>query len=685
MSMLSVDQIASAMPSGTVTNGSRKRVTTSQITTGNDDISTVQWAEEKLQDDKNNRTQFDNQWYMNLAFYSGRQYMTWSAPYATASGLYQRMYEPPAPPWRVRLVTNKIRAIIRKEHANLTKENPEPYVIPATTDDDDLLAARAAEACFEFLWRELHCRRKLRQAIWWTCLTGTGFLKTWFNPLAIDASGQMGSIEVDLVTPFHLYVPILDEQDIENQPHITQVTAKPVDWVKDTYGVDIEADSTTGTSTLDQKYLSALGLQSLTGIETVLVKEMWVKPCVMFPQGAVVIWAGDSTPLLIQDSLPYGHGEYPFTKFTHIPTGRFYGESTITDLIPLQKEYNRTRSQVIEAKNRMARPQLIAPKGSVDPNRITTEPGLIIFYTPGYTPPTALKMEPIPSYVMDDMQRCITDMADISFQHEVSKGHTPPGVTAATAISYLQEEDDSSLADTVASIEEGVEKIGKHFLEFIQEFWVNDRTVTIVGSDNAYESMVMSQTNIAGNTDLNIQAGSAMPRSRAAKQAFITQLGQMGWIPPDRALRYMDMAETGRLYEELQIDVRQAQRENLKMLNGEQVPVNTWDDHQQHVLEHNNERKKQKFENSPDQVKQLFEQHVQMHQMVMQQNMVQAQGGMGAGPGAPMVPGGPPGPGVPSGGPPPNLLHAPGGTAHAITQQVRMPFINPMQGAQGPP
>ena len=660
------------------TNGIGTRSSAQSVILNSEDTAIVQWAEKKLQTDKNNRVPFENQWYTNLSFFFGRQYIAWSGPYPTAQGMYQRMYEPPAPPWRVRLITNKIRAIIRKEHAQLTKENPEPYVIPATSDDDDVAAARAAETIFEFLWKDLHVRRKMRQTVWWMCLTGTGFMKDWVNPLEVDSSGQPGKLEVDMITPFHLYVPLLDEQEIENQPWITQVMAKSTDWVEKTYGVKVEPDTKSGPSILDQKYLSALGLQNVSGIESVVVKEMWIKPCSQFPEGGQIIWSGNNTPLMIKEGWPYNHKQYPFTKIQHIPTGRFYGESVITDLIPLQKEYNRTRSQVIEAKNRMAKPQLIAPKGSVDPNKITTEPGLIIFYTPGYTPPTPLKMEPIPAYVMDDMNRCVTDMADIAFQHEVSKAQTPPGVTAATAISYLQEQDDTALADSVTSIEEAVERVGSHLLENVQQFWVLERTVRIVGMDGQYESYVLSQADIAGNTDLSIQAGSAMPRSRAAKQAFITQLGQMGWITPDRALRYMDMAETGRLYEELQIDVRQAQRENLRMLAGEQVAVNTWDEHTQHVMEHNNERKKQKFENSSDQVKQLFEQHVQMHQMVMAQNMAQIQGGMGAGPGAPMGPGNSTGPDLPGGGPPGAIPNASNRSAQPINQPVRMPPINPM-------
>jgi hypothetical protein len=52
------------------------------------------------------------------------------------------------------------------------------------------------------------------------------------------------------------------------------------------------------------------------------------------------------------------------------------------------------------------------------------------------------------------------------------------------------------------------------------------------------------------------------------------------------------------------------------------IPVNTWDNHQLHVLYHNQFRKGQAFENLPDFVKQIFEQHVQMHIAAMGAEMV---------------------------------------------------------------
>lgn len=587
-----------------------------------EDRETVESVEGMFEQARKNRLQFERQWYTNMAFYFGKQNVQWAPGVAGNSA---RLWEPPAPSWRVRLISNKIRPITRAELAKITKERPQAFVIPATSDDDDLAAARAAEAIYEHLWRTLNGNRIIRRTMFWTLLCGTSFIKDWYDPEKTDPGGATekvtGMVQMEPVTPFHLYVPDPQEEEIENQPYVVHALSKDPEWVSARFGKNVQADSGAGAGLLEQKFLSALGIQNSPKTH-VAVKEIWIKPNRKHPKGAVIIWAGD-TLLHKADEWPYAHGEYPFTKFDHIPTGRFYADSTIPDLIPLQKEYNRTRSQLVEAKNRMAKPQLVAPRGSVDPNKITSEPGLIVFYTPGFAPPEPIPLVNIPSYAVQELDRCQRDMDDISSQHEITRGSTPPGVTAATAISYLQEQDDSKLANTVASVEEGVERIGQHFLSHVQSFWTAQRKIKVVGDDGQFETFMFSRSDIRDNTDLKIEAGSATPRSRAAKQAFITELGKMGWIPPDRALRYLDMAETGRLYEEMQIDARQAQRENLKMKMGVPQAVNSWDNHETHIIEHDNYRKKQAFENLPDELKLLFETHVMQHRQIIAQSMGQ--------------------------------------------------------------
>lgn len=592
-----------------------------------------------LDDARQARIKYERTWYENLAFFGGKQYVQWSNRAVSATGI-ARLYEPPAPPWRVRLVSNKIKPVIRKELAKVTKEKPQPYVIPASTDDDDLAAARAAESIFDHLTRELEFNKVLRQMLFWELICGTAFIKDWYDPKSPDAQGIQGKIYLEPVNPFQLFVPTPAEPDIENQPYIIHGLTKSLEWVKDKYKKDVEADSGKSAAVMDGAFLTAMGLPQPSK-DTTTVYECWIKPCGKYPQGGVITWAGD-TLLSVHDAWPFENPDYPFTKFGHVPSGTFYDDSVIPDMIPLQKEMNRTRSQIVEAKNRMAKPQLIAARGSVDPNKMTSEPGLIIFYTPGFAKPEPIPLIPLPNYVIDEVGRCQQDMDDISGQHEISKGGTPSGVSAATAISFLQEQDDAMIAPTITSIEEGVARVGRHVLGYVKQFWEAERTIRVLGENQAYEVFNFNKSSIRGNTDLHVQAGSSTPRSTAAKQAFITELMDKQYITPQQGLRYLEMAETSRMHEEMAVSERQAQRENLRMMNGEDVTVNSYDEHQVHLQEHDMFRRKQAFERSDEQVKMRFEMHVALHRQLTAQTQ-----------GTPIMPGEPAPSLSPEGGPPP--------------------------------
>ena len=552
---------------------------------------------------KQDRIVFERQWYINVAFYFGKQYVQWAPG---VNNNLTRLYEPPAPRWRVRLITNKIKPIVRREIAKFTKEKPQFYALPASSEDADVAAAKAAESIAMFQLDQTKFNARIRQVAFWESLCGTAFIKDSYN-----ASTNQSQIEA--LSPFHIYVPNLQEIEIENQPYVIHSTGMLPDLVEDRYGVRLTPDSFGSGATLEQKMFNSVSGTQKNNL--VQVKEMWVKPCRKYPEGAVITWASEQI-LYVHTPWPYSHGEYPFTKFDHVPTGRFYGGSVVDDLIPLQKEYNRSRSQIIEAKNRTSKPQLLAARGSINPNKVTSEPGLIIEYTPGFPAPSPLQPVSLPSYVIQEQDRLDKDIMDVSAQGEIAKGDTPPGIEAASAIAYLQEESDSIFGPTLTNMEEGVEKIGQHLLSHAKDFWDEKRKVTVVGANKAAEVHYFSMADIDGEIDLRVEAGSAMPRSLAAKQAFLFQLVDRG-LPLDRAMKYLNMAESGKLYEEIHIDEQQVDRENLKLISGEAIGINTWDAHDQHVLGHNNKRKTQEFELADEVTKRQFEMHVMMHMMAM--------------------------------------------------------------------
>jgi hypothetical protein len=623
-------------------------------------VATIKEWKNKI---KTGRTKLENQWNLNLAFYAGKQNVI---PIPGVGGM-SRLTVGKAPYWRSRRVFNHIRPLMRTELSKMTSQKPTAIVVPNSQDDEDVFAAEAAQAVYEGIYQGKKLDREIRRAVFWSVITGTGFLKVLWDPMAVDVvSDQMGDLKVTPEMPYNVYVPDFRCETLEEQPYLIHAQNFPVEKVRamlsNVQGFDpskIIADTKSTDDPLSTVWLEMEGKTEFE--DTVEVLEVWIKPGTdrRWPNGAMLTIASDQ---LIQyvEGWPYVHGMYPFAKISGIPNGKFYADSTIVDLIPIQQEYNRTRNQIIEAKNSMAKPQLIAAQGSVDASKITTEPGQVITYKPGLPPPQPLPLQPLPSYVMDEVERLYRDFEDISGQHEISKGSPPAGVTAATAISFLSEQDDAKLTPQVRELETAIETIGHQILCLVSQFWETPRVVKQVGADSSFNAAVFKGADIKGNTDVRVEAGSALANSKAARQAFLMDMMKMGFLPVDIGLELLEMGNVASLYERIKIDERQAQRENLRMstldekaalqyidqraaweqmggadpATGETImppkppyPVNSFDDHGKHIDTHNRFRKSQAYEQLPPALKSVIDEHVNAHVAALMQMMPETQAG----------------------------------------------------------
>lgn len=642
----------------------------------------VAWMKAEYTKCKTNRKIEENDWYINLAFYNGYQYHDWRS----VNGK-EGLQEEPNPAGLPRITVNRIEPIIRTEVAKTTSGQPSASVVPASNDEDDLLAANAAEQ----LWQSIYDKARfqtnvLQPAEFWRAITGNGFIKSYWDPnveiktpvtdidpltmektVRQEVTGK-GDVRFEPLSPFHLFVPDLAQEDIEQQPYIFTVYTKSEEWIKQNFSSVLPKNFTpTKVSASDVEDAALMDLRGVDNArpDSVLVIEMWVKPggCKWLPKGGLVTIVDDEIVQYSDQGIPYSHGEFPVSHLHGIQNGKFYRRSVIKSLIPLQREYNRVRSQIIHAKNLMAKPQMMYQDGSVDPRKITAKAGVWIPVRPGFQYPQPVPIQPLPNYVLQEVQQLASDFEDLSGQHQISKGAAAPGVTAATALAYLGERDDAYLTTIFNSIEAAVEKLARQSLALFVQYVQTARLIKTVGNDGSYDAMMLSGADVASGTDIRVESGSALPTSKAARQSLITEWMKMGFISPEEGLRVLEMGMLKQYYNLIKIDENQAQRENLSMkkLTEEQImqanmawqqtggvdemgqpaqqpPIiatHSYDNHAVHIEIHNRFRKSQSFELLPDAIKEEFQKHISLHEMALQQQaMEQMMLGTGAPQGA---------------------------------------------------
>jgi ATP-dependent Lon protease len=127
------------------------------------------------------------------------------------------------------------------------------------------------------------------------------------------------------------------------------------------------------------------------------------------------------------------------------------------------------------------------------------------------------------------------------------------------------------------------------------------------------------------NPRVDVQAGSAMPRSKAAKQAAMTEvlalMLQYGVPIDERNLRkFLKDYEVGgldRLFEGFSEDAKQVNRENRQLIEGNVVPINSFDNHEFHIAEHTEFQKTHRYHYLPENTKAMFDLHVAEHRRYM--------------------------------------------------------------------
>ena len=630
----------------------------------------VRWVKDQYGKCKSQFEPIKRQWYLNLSFYKGDQYVDM---------IDGRIIKIPSPRNKVRQVVNRIKPVVRTEVSRLTSQEATVEVVPASSEQGDILAAQAAQAVFLSLRERLELQKVIRSAVWWTSVCGIGYIKTYWDKSIEeeDSNGQMayGDHCYSAVSPFNVLVPDFMLESIEDQPYVLNVFTKSVDWVKQYYPEVIKPDFkptvVSSNEIMETHYLNTKGTAANDAKpDACLVIEAWIKPGAtnMLPNGGKVTLIDDTIIDFSDQGIPYDHGQYPFAKIESIQSGSYYPSSVVEDLIPIQRELNRTRSQLLEARTLMSKPGWFYTEGSMDPNKVTSANGQMIGIKPGATPPTPIPLPQMPSYVMDMLDRDLGDIEDISGQHQVSKGNAPAGVTAGTAIQFLQEADNSYLAATHASLEDAVKKVAGQSIALAVQYWDSVRLVKVVGKDGAISARYLEGADLKTGNDIRIEGGSSLPQSKAARIALFMDLMNRGILPPQDGLKLMNLANMQAYWDEVDVDKNQALRENVAMseLNPEQtelarnqitaqiqqqiqsqmpegmdpmqnpiaaqqmelanepvIPVNEWDNHEIHLMVIENFMKGQEYETLDPRIQNEFKLHRQKHKDALMQKMME--------------------------------------------------------------
>jgi hypothetical protein len=636
--------------------------------------------ESLLNNAKTARQPYEADWYLNRAFFIGHQWV------AYMGGAVVR---PPRLDTNRQYVTdNRIKGIIISRVARKAKNRPSFSATPQSADDKAVDSARIGERILINDWEGQHLQPKLFTALMWADICCDGFIKVYWDSKAgqrFDAlvgpdgqpipgpSGQIarpedaealaqmlppemlqqlqvttinqGDVKNEVLSPFEFFPDPL-ATSMEDLEHCFEEKVRSLQYMKERYPMDVngneydpvsDANIPLGVSEGYSPWTGQLFQGGSTHSGGVRCKEVRVKPCDRYPNGYMAIWANDT--LLVQDDNP--DDAMPYIKFAseEVP-GRFWSGAVTNDLRGPQVDLNVIQTQIKENARRFGNPAIMCSRQAkveyhgVPGERIDFD-STVMDAKPEYLIPP-----PMQAYIENQINRIEKSMEEISGLHEVSRATVPAGVTAASAINLLLEQDETRIGPEIQQVEFGLGQWGTKILKLRAKYNTDERIIKIAGEDGNWDVFAFKGDMLGEDPHVEVQAGSSMPRSKAAKQAAMTEVLQLVFqygVPVDeRNLRkFLKDYESGgldRLFEGMTEDAKQVNRENRLLKEGQQLQINTYDNHEFHVAEHTEEQKTSRYAQYPPEIKQLYDEHVMQHrqylvqmQDMMAQNQAQAQ------------------------------------------------------------
>jgi len=477
---------------------------------------------------------------------------------------------------------------------------------------------------------------------------------------ALDATGmpkvekmQGGEFVSEIASPFEMF---FDFQANANGKFddLLRLRHRPLEYFH-RYGARGKKVQPHGSTTLSEYYAATLAYvssgvtsghsaSSLAKRPGSTEKVYMALPCEDFPEGMYAVTAGE---ILLEKSklsaLCKGMRGDVFLPVVHIKQDEIphsgIGKSVANDLAPKQKQRNEFESLMELIAMRMANPVWLVPYG-VDAEGFSGEPGAVIkSYQLSSSQSAGVQRiagENIPTSLFQFFEKIDSDMEEVSSIFDAVKGNVPQGITAGYALQLLSERGMSRWGPFFQRWENGFIQWAEQATAMARMHMPEPELQALLGEHAEYELAGFKEDSMDG-FQIRAEAGALRPRSALTEQAQVENAMGTGLINPQdpvtksKLLRNMGLS---RYDFEGDWDLKDAEREEQGFL---QIAGSTEftpeagmsgarfrpiiDNHMVHIANHKRCAKTDAFLKLDPNWQAMWLEHIEMHMMVMAQQM----------------------------------------------------------------
>ena len=532
----------------------------------------VKWISENKQRERNRNRPVFAEWINIIAAFHNR-------PDLQVDDDYRRLNRLTAEQKKdlEEIAVNWVQPHIRTAAAHLQKSRPALSVVPVTTDDKDVQAARVGDRFIKAEWESQQMPIKRIEKSIWMIATGTGIWHVYFDPSQgpVNQGVPIGQIMTETVNPFKIvFEP--NRTDYRKCRWAIMTQRLPIDEIIEKYGdsysqlnngkdltlsgnehsqKDCNFGNTDAFDIFETNYSAMMGIDRTTidDGEWADIDTLYYLPTKQYPEGMYVITC--ESKILYSGPYPYPFLDYlPFCIFREIPSPwRFYGEGSASHVMRAQENYIYLRKMERRIIRNFANPKWLLPKGlRINKEKLIDERERFISYDSknGQHPELISGANP-PQTLANAMERARDEGMRASGLNEASMGQAPQGITAGRALLALQEQDATRLGITVELNEREYSRWGTLVLQMAKHFYHEERKYHIAGDGMAGMLNTFNMADLATCEDVICQPGSAMPQNRAAKQETAISFYQLGILgnpqDPETMVRLRKILEFGQI------------------------------------------------------------------------------------------------------------------------------------------
>lgn len=314
--------------------------------------------------------------------------------------------------------------------------------------------------------------------------TGTSITQIAWDPSMDDGKGNVAVVRWPVEA--FLWDPAAD--DVQNARAVFKLSWHPMSWYKEHYPDRYEA---MGTDEFVYDELAMPDAQKDNQVADegrAMLFEYWYRKYdaktmrysinVAFLAGGIVLEQMENV---------YAHGMYPFVLDVYTPIeGLPVGDGLIQEMIPMMRYVNRYASYIdmnlrMASKGRL----LIDRNAGIDKEALLNWENDVV--EGDRIDPSALQWlqnQPFTSMVTQQMLQLQTDIKQDSGQNQFTRGETAGGVTAASAISALQEAGGKITRLRTNVFNQGFKAIVEQVLWLISQFYDKKRVLFVTGDKN---------------------------------------------------------------------------------------------------------------------------------------------------------------------------------------------------------